>query len=170
MKPSISLWLRLRAAPVSKAQLLGSRLLSFALIATAVFACLWLVAIVGFGVQVLGSVAGLVAVVLAFSLMSAAFGLMIAALGRSPEATRGLAILATLLLVMVGGAWVPTFLFPPWLQTVAAWTPTHWAVTGMDAMTWRAQPLEAALAPSAALLGFAALFGALALAAFRWEE
>jgi hypothetical protein len=37
---------------------------------------------------------------------------MIAALGRTPEATRGLAILATLLMVMLGGAWVPSFIFP----------------------------------------------------------
>lgn len=165
-----ALWLRLRAAPLTRVQLLGSRLLSFALIAAGVFTVLYAIAMLGFGVRVQGSWAGLVAIVAAFSLMSAAFGLMIASLGRSPEATRGLAILVTLLLVMVGGAWVPTFLFPPWLQTVAAWTPTHWAVTGLDAMTWRAQPWDAAVAPTGALLGFAVAFAAVTLATFRWEE
>jgi hypothetical protein len=33
-------------------------------------------------------------------------------LGKTPEATRGLAIFATLIMVMFGGAWVPEFLFP----------------------------------------------------------
>jgi ABC-2 type transport system permease protein len=95
---------------------------------------------------------------------------MVAALGRTPEATRGLAILATLLMVMLGGAWVPSFIFPPWLQTVSMWMPTHWAVDGLDAMTWRGLPLQAALLPVAAMLGFTLLFSVVALARFQWEE
>ncbi len=164
------LWLRLRAAPISRAQLLGSRMASCALIAAGVFTVLWLVAVLAFGVRVRGSVLGLALVVAAFSLLTASFGLMIAALGRTPEFTRGLAILATLLLVMLGGAWVPSFLFPPWVQAVAAWVPTHWAVDGLDAMTWRGLPLSASLLPTAVLLLFAAGFAAIALMRFRWEE
>ena len=34
--------------------------------------------------------------------------------------TRGLAIFATLMMVMLGGAWVPSFIFPAWLQTAHA--------------------------------------------------
>lgn len=165
-----ALWQRLRASPISKAQLLGSRMLSCAVIALGVFLAIFAVAIFGFKVRVLGSAIGLLAVMVAFALMTACFGLMIAAIGRTPEVTRGLAILVTLLLVMVGGAWVPSFLFPPWLQTLSAWTPTHWAVEGLDAMTWRAQPLAAALTPVMALMGFAAAFAAVTLATFRWEE
>ncbi len=165
-----ALWLRLRAAPLSRAQLLGSRMLSCALIALGVFIVIFGVAIAVFGVRIYGSWIGLLAVMAAFALMTASFGMMIAAIGGTPDATRGLAIMVTLLLVMVGGAWVPSFLFPPWLQTVAAWTPIHWAVEGLDAMSWRAQPLSAALTPVAALLGFAAVFAAMALSRFRWNE
>ncbi len=165
-----ALWLRLRAAPVTRAQVLGARLLSGAIISAAVFTVVLGVAIAFFGVRVQGSWTGLAAIVTAFALMTSAFGLMIAAIGRSPEATRGLAILATLLLVMVGGAWVPSFLFPPWLQTVSAWTPTHWAVQGLDAMTWRARPLAEVWAPVAVQLGCGALFAGIALLRFRWDE
>ena len=164
------LWLRLRAAPLSKAQLLGSRMASAALIAFGIFAVVMAVAVAAFHVRVLGSLAGMLAIMAAYALFTAAFGLMIAALGRTPEATRGLAILVTLLMVMLGGAWVPSFIFPPWLQAVSAWTPTHWAVEGMDAMTWRGLGFDAALAPSAVLLGFALLFALLALWRFRWDE
>jgi ABC-2 type transport system permease protein len=73
-------------------------------------------------------------------------------------------------MVMLGGAWVPSFIFPPWLQTVSMWMPTHWAVDGLDAMTWRGLPLQAALLPVAAMLGFTLLFSAVALARFQWEE
>ena len=166
----MGLWQRLRSAPLSRAQLLGSRIASCALIALLVFTVLWLVAIAVFGVRIEGSVVGFALLLLAFALLTATFGLMIAAIGRTPEATRGLAILATLLLVMLGGAWVPSFVFPPWLQTVSAWTPTHWAVDGLDAMTWRGLPLSAALLPTGMLLAFSAAFGVIALARFRWEE
>ena len=166
----LGLWKRLRAAPISRAQLLGSRIASTALIAFGVFVVLWAVAIAVFGVRILGSALGFVAVLVAFALLTASFGLMIAALGRTPEATRGLAILATLLLVMLGGAWVPSFIFPPWLQTVSAWTPTHWAIEGLDGMTWRGLGLADAAMPVGILLAFTAVFAAIALWRFDWEE
>jgi ABC-2 type transport system permease protein len=166
----MGLWQRLRAAPLSRTQLLGSRIASCALIALIVFGVVYAVAIGAFGVRISGSLPGFVAVLLAFSLLTASFGMMIAALGRTPDATRGLAILATLLLVMLGGAWVPSFVFPPWLQQVSLWMPTHWAIEGLDGMTWRGLPLADAVKPVAAMLGFTALFAAVALWRFRWDE
>lgn len=166
----LGLWKRLRAAPLSRAQLLGSRIAASALISLIVFAVIYVVAIAAFGVRVLGSPAGFALVLACFALLTASFGLLIAALGRTPEATRGLAILATLLMVMLGGAWVPAFIFPEWLQTVSLAVPTRWAVDALDAMTWRGQPFAEALLPSAVMLGFSAAFGLLAIWRFRWEE
>ena len=166
----LGLWKRLRAAPLSRAQLLGSRIAAGAVISLIVFVVIYAVAIAAFGVRVLGSAAGLLLVLVCFSLLTASFGLLVAALGRTPEATRGLAILATLLMVMLGGAWVPSFLFPEWLQTASLAVPTRWAVDALDAMTWRGQPFADALLPSAVMLGFALAFGLLAIWRFRWDE
>jgi ABC-2 type transport system permease protein len=47
------------------------------------------VARIVFGVRIEGSIAGFLGICLSFSLMTAAFGLLIAALGKTPEATRG---------------------------------------------------------------------------------
>ncbi len=166
----MDLWKRLRAAPVSRALLLGSRIASGTLIAAALLAGIYAAAIVFFGVRVDGSAVGFVAVALAFAILTSTFGLLIAALGRTPEATRGLAILATLLLVMLGGAWVPTFVFPDWLQSATAWVPTRWAIDGLEAMTWRGQGLEAAWMPVAAMLAMSVVFAAIAIRRFAWEE
>ena len=166
----LGLWKRLRAAPLSRAKLLGSRIASTALIALIVFAVIYAVAFVFFKVRIEGSVIGFVAVLVAFALLTASFGLLIAALGKTPEATRGLAILATLLLVMLGGAWVPSFVFPAWLQKLSLVVPTRWAIDGLDAMTWRGLPMEAAVMPVVVLLGFTAAFTVLAIARFEWEE
>lgn len=166
----LGLWKRLRAAPLSRGTLLASHVTSCALIALIIFAVVYAVAIGVFGVRVQGSVPGFVLVVATFALLTASFGLLVAALGRTPEATRGLAILATLLMVMLGGAWVPAFIFPAWLQTVSLYVPTRWAVDGLDAMTWRGQPFAAALMPVGVMLAFTAAFFAIAVARFRWDE
>jgi len=166
----LGLWKRLRAAPLSRAQLLGSRIVASTLISLIVFTVIYAVAIAAFGVRVLGSWAGFALVLLCFSLLTASFGLLVAALGRTPEATRGLAILATLLMVMLGGAWVPAFIFPEWLQTASLAVPTRWAVDALDAMTWRGQGFGEALLPSAVMLGFSAVFALVAVWRFRWEE
>ncbi len=166
----MDLWKRLRAAPLSRATLLGSRLVSGALIALFVFTAIYAVAFVAFGVRVEGSWLGFIAVLIAFALLTTSFGLLIASLGGTPEATRGLAILATLFMVMLGGAWVPSFLFPAWLQTVSLAVPARWAVDGLDAMTWRGLPFTDALAPVGVMLAFTAAFTAIAIARFRWQE
>ena len=48
--------------------------------------------------------ARLIGMCAAFSLMTAGYGLFIAAIGKTPEAARGLATLATLLMVMMSGS------------------------------------------------------------------
>ena len=108
--------------------------------------------------------------IVCFALLTASFGLLLAAVGNNPEATRGLAIFATLLLVMLGGAWVPSFVFPEWLQTLSLFVPTRWAIDGLAAMTWRGLGFEAALVPMAVLVATSAALFAIALWRFRWEE
>ena len=163
------LWKRLQAAPISRFTLIGSRAFSAAVIAAIILAVVFSFARAVFGVKVEGSFAGFVGVCAAFALMTATFGLLIAVLGKTPEGTRGISILATLLLVMLGGSWVPAFLFPQWLQRVTFLVPTRWAVDGMDGMLWRGLGWHDAVGPILALLGFAVLFGGVAVWRFRWE-
>ena len=56
-------------------------------------------------------------------------------------------MMVTLLLVMVGGAWVPAFVFPRWLQNASRYAPTRWAVDGLDGATWRGLPFSRRCAP-----------------------
>jgi ABC-2 type transport system permease protein len=162
-------WRRLRAAPLSRGVLLGSRVVGTTLIALLILAAVYLVAAIFFRVRIAGSVVGFAGVAVAFALLAATTGLMIAAIGRSVAATRGLSTFAVLILVMLGGAWVPAFVFPEWLRRFSALVPTRWAVDGLDAMTWRGLPVEAALGPVAVMLGWAAAFALIAVWRFDWE-
>jgi ABC-2 type transport system permease protein len=163
-------WQRLRAAPLGRRGILLARAISAAILAAGILLAIFAAARVFFGVRIQGSFVGFLGITAAFALMTATFGLLIAALGRTPEAARGLAIFGTLIMVMLGGAWIPAFVFPAWLQKATLLIPTRWAVDGLDAMTWRGLGFSAALGPIAVLLGFALLFGVLALWRFPFEE
>ena len=133
------IWQRIRSAPVGKADFILARVLATALI-SAIPAGRDLLALplAFFGVRVSGSVPGFALVARGF--LPAQCGVRPHARhagSQRPRATRGIAIMVMLLLVMAGGAWVPSFLFPQWLQQISLATPTRWAVDGFDAATWR---------------------------------
>jgi ABC-2 type transport system permease protein len=164
------LWARLRSAPVSKLTLLAGKALSGTIISLAVLLVSFGFAMIVFGVRIEGSAIGFLGISLACALMASTFGLLVAALGNSPATARGVTTLAVLMMVMLGGAWVPTFIFPAWLQQFTMIVPVRWAVDGLDAMSWRGIGFSGALLPMLVLVGFAALFAAVAATRFRWEE
>ena len=163
------LWRRFRAAPLSKGVLLGSRAFSAMLVGMLILAVVFAFARIVFGVKIEGSLVGFLGICAAFSLMTAAYGMLIAALGKTPEAARGLATLATLLMVMLSGAWVPSFIFPAWMQTLTRFIPPRWAMDGLDAMVWRGLGLQEALLPIGVLLFSTLVFGTIAVLRFRWD-
>jgi ABC-2 type transport system permease protein len=163
------LWKRLRSAPLARSTLLIARAISGTVITVMTllvsFAFAWAV----FKAPI-GNLAGFLAVAVASAVMAATFGLLVAAVGKTPAATRRAAIFVVLVMVMLGGAWVPTFIFPAWLQQFTWLVPVRWAVDGFDAMTWRGLAFSDILMPVGLLLGFAALCFAAAMWRFRWEE
>lgn len=159
-------WNRLLAAPVSMGTVLLARATAAAVIAFFLMSVLFLFAMLLFKVEVANPL-GFVGITVCFALLTASFGLLIAAYGKTPEAARSLATFATLIMVMLGGAWVPSFLFPQWVQQVTFAVPTRWAIDGFDAMTWRGLGMDAAFTAMGAELAFAAVFALLAVLKFR---
>ncbi len=165
------LWKRLRAAPLSRSSLLLGKTVAGALVGLISVGATFAFGIVVLGIRIQGSIPGFVLLLVASALMASSFGLLLAALGKTPGATRGLSILAVLLLVMLGGGWVPAFVFPGWLRTVTLVLPTRWAIDGLDAVTWRGAGLvDGALPAIAVLLGYASLFLLVARLRFRWTD
>jgi ABC-2 type transport system permease protein len=163
------IWNRQLAAPVTLTTVLLGRAISGALIALGLLCAIFLAATLCFKVQISNPL-GFLGVALCFASMTTSFGLMIAAYGKTPEAARGVAVFATLILVMLGGAWVPSFIFPQWMQSLTLLVPTRWAVDGFDAMTWRGLGADAALKSMAVQLGFAIVFATLAITKFRRDQ
>lgn len=159
-------WNRLLAAPVSLTQVLLARAASGAIIAFALLCIVFTVAVFVFGVHI-ASLPGFIGMALCFGVLTASLGLVIAAFGKTPEAARKIAMFAILVMVMLGGAWMPSFLFPQWMQTLTMAVPTRWAIDGLDAITWRGLDALAAAPAMGVQLGFALLFGLLAVWKFK---
>jgi ABC-2 type transport system permease protein len=162
-------WNRLLAAPVGLTQLLLSRAASGAIIAFSLLCVVFAVAVAVFGVHI-ASLPGFIGMALCFGMMTAGLGLLIAAFGKTPEAARRIAMFAVLVMVMLGGAWLPSFMFPAWMQKLTVAVPTRWAVDGLDAITWRGMDAAAVMPAMGVQLGFALLFGLLAVWKFRREQ
>jgi ABC-2 type transport system permease protein len=162
-------WNRLLAAPVGLTQLLLARAASGAIIAFALLCVVFAVAVLVFGVHI-ASLPGFIGMALCFGVLTASLGLVIAAFGKTPEAARRIAMFAVLVMVMLGGAWLPSFLFPAWMQQLTMAVPTRWAVDGLDAITWRGMDALAVAPAMGVQLGFALVFGLLAVWKFRREQ
>lgn len=157
------LWKRLRSAPVSMATLLASKVAGGFLASSLVIVLVFAAGAVLFGFRARGSPLGLALMGAAFAWMASNFGLMVAALGRSPQGARSVSILAVLVMVLLGGGWIPGFLFPAWLQTATLVVPTRWAIDGFDGLISRGFSLAEAAPTLAVLAGAGVGFGAVAL-------
>jgi ABC-2 type transport system permease protein len=164
------IWRRLRAAPLARVTLLLGRMLSIMLVGLAVQSVIFGVGALAFGLRVTGSAIGFVLLMLLTALMTAGFGLVIAALGKTEAQSRAFSVPAVLALSVLGGAWFPSFLLPAWVKNISQFIPTRWAIDGFDAMTWRGLGFSHAVQPALILLGFATAFAIFAYTRFRWEE
>ncbi|RYG31646.1 ABC-2 transporter permease [bacterium] len=162
----LGIWRRLRVSPITLGQMLAGKIAASSLLALFVLSGVLLFGRLVFKIELQGSALGLGLVLAATSVMTACFGLFVAALGRTETQSRGLSVLAVLVMSMLGGAWFPSFLMPSWVQPISMLTPSRWAVDGFDAMLWRGGGLTAALQPSLILLVFAAVFAAVAYGRF----
>lgn len=163
----LGIWKRLKAAPIKQNDIVFGKAVSATMTALFVLFAVFLAGYLIFHIRVTGSWIGFGAVALMTAVTTACFGLFLAALGRTEQQSRGFAVLAVLMMSMLGGAWFPSFLMPEWVQKVAMFVPVKWAVDGFDAFLWRGEGVSSVLAPVLGLLAFSIVFGGVAVARFR---
>ena len=100
-------------------------------------------------------------------IMSAAFAVMLATLVRTQRAAGSLATLTALLLAPLGGCWWPLFILPRWLQNIAKISPHAWANEGFNKLMLFGADFNAVIPDMLALVGFAVVFGIIAVWRFR---
>ncbi len=160
---------RLLAAPMTRSAILLGKLLPYYLITLLQVVLMFGVGVVVFHMGLGHAPTALVAVTLATGLAATGLGLMVAALGKTPEQVSGISSLLVLTMAALGGSMVPTFVMPGFMQTLSRLTPHAWALEGYQDVIVRGLGLSAVVPDVAVLLGFGAAFFGVALWRFRFD-
>jgi len=160
---------RLAATPMSRAAVVlgkwGARLvLGLVFIAFAVATGTLL-----FGMDWGNAPAALGGLMVAWAAFNASLGLLLAGVARSEAQASGVAVLVTLLLAALGGAWWPIEITPGWMQTLALALPTGWAMDGMHRLVNFGYGAGAVAWHLGALLAATAVVTVLAVRTFRYR-
>ena len=149
--------IRLRMSPLTQMEILAGKGLACLFVCLAVATILQLLGRFIFGVRI-ESVVGLA---LALISVAACFtGLMmgLATVGKSERAVSGAASGIFMPLAMLGGAMIPLFVMPSWMQTLSNISPVKWSIIALEGAIWRDYDLTEMLLPCGILLAIGAIF------------
>jgi ABC-2 type transport system permease protein len=158
---------RLLSSPVSRAQLLWSRFVYGVLFGLIQLMALFLAGHMLYGVDVFGHLGNLLIVCASVAAACTGFGMMLAAVTRSPDAARSLATLLTITMSACGGAWFPVSLMPEFMQHIARYTLVYWAIEGFGAVLWAGDSFMQLLPILGILLGTTAVVMTIAIWRFN---
>lgn len=160
---------RLLTTPVSKASILAGKLLG---VFIAGVVQIFLMVALGqffFDVPWGQSPAALAAMVAAFSFAVTSLGMMLAALVRTYAQVDALTTLIILPMAGLGGAMWPIEIVPDFMQKIALWLPTGWAMRGFQDIIVRGFGLADVLPEAGMLMLFGVLFLSIGVWRFKYE-
>lgn len=145
-------FLRLRLAPVSRAQVLAGKALACfigCLISTGL-----LLAIGRFILHIrITDPLELAAAVASAAFCFTGLMMLVAAIGRSPQSVSGAGWAVMLIFSMTGGGMIPLFAMPPWMQSLSNFSLVKWAILGVEGAIWRGFGWTEMAMPLAILVG-----------------
>lgn len=159
---------RLLAAPVTRAQILWSRFIFGVVLGLLQLVAIFLFGHVLYGIDVLNHLGNLVVISIAAAAACTALGMFIASVSSSQEAAMGLATFLVLTMSACGGAWFPISFMPQFMQQIAKFTITYWAMDGFGQVLWAGRSFLQILPTVGVLLGITA--GMMAFAIWRFNR
>lgn len=141
---------RLRMAPLTRGQILGGKavacFVSILTVEIMLLAIAW-----NFGVRPT-SMINLALAGLSAAICFVGFMMLVAGLGKTEETAQGAAWAFLMPMSMLGGAMVPTFVMPAWMQSIGYVSPIRWAMLAIEGGVWRQFTLAEMATPCAILI------------------
>ncbi len=120
-----------------------------------------------FGISLGHDPAALMLPAAAIAFAGAAFGLIVAGVGRTRDAVMPVGAIVIMTMAAIGGCWWPLDFEPAWMQRVALGLPTTWAMRAFNDLMIRNLSVMSALMPTAVNFGFGILYTAIGVAIAR---
>ncbi|MEQ8764421.1 MAG: ABC transporter permease [Planctomycetota bacterium] len=161
--------IRLRTAPIRRHQiLLGKALACFATTLAAQLVLL-ILAVAIFDVRP-NSYLLLGAAIVSSAIAFVGIMMFLSVLGKTEQSAGGIGWAVLMVLAMIGGGMIPSFVMPTWMASVSQASPVFWSIRSMEGAIWRGFSATEMLVPCGILIGVGALFFFLGSRLFRWEE
>jgi ABC-2 type transport system permease protein len=162
-------WIRLMAAPVSRGGIVGGKILGA-----------YAVGVFQLGVLLLSgrylrdmdygpNPFAFILVLAIFLLVVTGLGIMLSTMVKTLPQLQALSPIVIVASCMLGGCYWPLELVPPFMQTVAKFTPQAWAMSAMTGLVYGGADLQSVVPNILILLGFGALFFTVGVARVKFE-
>ncbi len=158
---------RLRSASAPLWATLTGKLLARFVVGFIQMAVLFAAGYVLFGISLGRTPAALIMPAAAIAFAGAAFGLIVAGIGRTRDAVLPVGAIVIMTMAAIGGCWWPIDFEPPWMQQVALALPTTWAMRAFNDLMIRNLAASSALIPTAVNFGFGIIYSVVGVAIAR---
>lgn len=159
---------RLFVLPVPRWQTLAGKIVGRYLYGLAIFTALVLAG-AAMGVEWGDNVAGIVLIMLSYTLTATALGVALATVARTSAQASNLSLLFALTLSPLGGAWWPLEIVPDFMKLIGHLTPVAWGMDAFGELMYYGGTVADIAPMLGALLGMAALAFAFGVWRFRYE-
>jgi ABC-2 type transport system permease protein len=162
-------YMRLRLAPISRTQILAGKGLACFIASTSICLVLMLFGILVFKVRV-ASYPLLLAAIVAAAICFVGIMMLVSVLGKTENSVAGAGWAIMLVMSMTGGGMVPLMFMPPWLGTLANFSPIKWSILALEGAIWRGFGWSEMLTPLAVLIGVGVVGFAVGVTVLRRSE
>lgn len=126
---------RLIVAPISRTQIVAGKALGCFVAQVVVVTLLFLVAYFILGVRF--DMGKLVIAVIASGVCFVGLMMFFAALAKTERSVAGITNAFLIMMGMIGGAMIPLFVMPSWMQAISDFSPVKWAILAFEGAIWR---------------------------------
>lgn len=159
---------RMVTTPLSRAQLLGGKILGRFLMGIAQFLIVFAVG-AAVGLSYGQDVVALVLLIVLYTMSITAFSFAIAPRLRTEMQAASLSLLLSMILAPLGGAWWPLDIVPNFMKIIGHISPVAWAMDGFNSLLFNQGSLGTVLVPMAVLAVLTVVFFALGIRGFQYE-
>lgn len=155
--------LRLHMFPKYRGVLISSKIIVYSVVCLLQFVVMVLVGIFVFPqlglppLDIGNNIGALFIITLVTSFSAIAYGLAIGFISTTHDQAASFGTVSIIILSAIGGLWVPTFLMPEGMKTVASFSPLNWSLEGYYEIFLRGEGLSSILPYALKLIAFSAV-------------